>query len=259
MKKIIIIMFSSITFILFINSCSAVSSIIYRDTDKPQLLSEAEIVSGLKEALKVGALSASASLSKNDGYFGNMLLRLTLPPEANDIIKNINKIPGGEKKVNELIVAINRAAEDSAKEVVPIFEKAIKEMTLKDSINILKGNKTAATDYFKSYAYNELVKLYAPKINNSLNKPLVFRSSANKIWNDLVAVNNDIVNTPIIGAASGLKLIKNTDLGTYCTEKALDGLFYTVGEEEAKIRKEPLNYTEAIIQKVFGALKSGLI
>ncbi|RLD69564.1 MAG: DUF4197 domain-containing protein, partial [Bacteroidetes bacterium] len=132
-----------------LTGCAELNSLIQSvPTDAP--LSEAEVVEGLKEALIVGSKNSSSILSAVDGYYGDELVKILLPEEASIIIDNLAKIPGGDKLVEDVVLRINRAAEDAAKEVAPIFINSIKQMTISDAFGILKGADNAATQYLSN-------------------------------------------------------------------------------------------------------------
>lgn len=248
MKKIAII-FLSVIFLSF-TSCDILQQII--DDSGGPTLTDSEIIKGLKEALIEGAVSSSSILNATDGYFKDNAVKILLPPEANVIVENLSKVPGlGQKTIDDLVLKVNRAAEDAASEAKPIFIDAIKAMTIQDGMAILKGSNTEATNYLKSKTYNKLVSAFSPKINNSLNKKLVGNISAGSAWKDITRLYNKVA--PIIG-----KPKVTTDLGAYVTKKALDGLFLKVGEEEKKIRANPYAYVSDIIKKVFGYAKNNL-
>ncbi|MDR0295884.1 MAG: DUF4197 domain-containing protein [Prevotellaceae bacterium] len=215
-------------------------------------VSNVENVAGLKEALSVGVGNAVVNLGKQNGYFANQALKILLPPEASIIVDNIKLIPGGQSLVEDVVVRLNRAAEDAVSEAAPIFGSAIKNMTILDATNILFGSKDAATDYFRKNTYNQLVAAYAPKINTSLGKNIVAGISAANSWSTLTGVYNSMANS-VIGKAANLTPV-NEDLGAYVTGKALDGLFLTLGDEEAKIRENPLARVNDLLKKVFGQL-----
>lgn len=233
-----------------LSSCDILQQIL-DDTSGPAL-TDSEIIQGLKEALIEGAVSSSKTLNATDGYFKDNAVKIFLPPEANVIVENLSKVPGlGQKTIDDLVLKINRAAEDAASEAKPIFIDAIKAMTIQDGMTILKGSDTEATKYLKSKTYNKLVSAFSPKINTSLNKKLVGNVSAGSAWKDVTTLYNKVA--PIIG-----KPKVTTDLGAYVTKKALDGLFLKVGDEEKKIRANPYAYVSEIIKKVFGYAKNNL-
>jgi len=226
-------------------------------------VTNADTIAALREALVEGAKSASATLSAENGYFGNELFKILLPPEAKPMVDSISKIPQGKKLVDDVVLRLNRSAEEAAKDVVPIFKDAITSMTITDGIAIVKGGDRAATDYLERKTRSRLHALYQPKVDAALTKPLVMKVSAKKSWNTLSTAYNKAGT--FVNAAAALKGSKepmppvNVDLAGYATDKALDGLFLMIAQEEGKIRENPLKYSSAIIQKVFGALKKGLL
>jgi len=215
-------------------------------------LTETEVVNGLKEALVIGATNSSKILSAENGYFGDAAVKILLPEEARIIIDNISRIPGGDKLVEDVILRINRAAEDAAKEVAPIFIGSIEQMTVKDGFNILKGANNAATAYLKNTTYSELYSLYKPKIEASTGKNIVGNISTMDSWSVLTGTWNDFANS-FAGSLLGLTPV-NTDLNDYLTTKALDGVFLKVEEEEFKIRNDVNSRVTPLLQRVFGSL-----
>ncbi len=249
MKRTAIIFLISL--ILGLTSCDVLQQVL-DEASQQTTLSNGEIIQGLKEALSVSAVSSSKTLHATDGYFKNQAVKILLPPEANVIVENIRKVPGlGDKMMDDLVLRINRSAEDAAIEAKPIFINAVKSMTIQDGMTILKGSNTAATNYLKSKTYNQLKNAFRPKIDNSLNKKLVGNVSANQAWTQVTILYNKVA--PFIG-----KPKVNTSLSDYVTRKALDGLFYKVAEEEQKIRANPYQYASDIIKKVFGYAKNNL-
>ncbi|MBK7712597.1 MAG: DUF4197 domain-containing protein [Bacteroidales bacterium] len=170
------------------------------------------------------------------------------------IIDNISKIPGGDKLVQDVVLRINRAAEDAAKEAAPIFVGSIKQMTLRDAFNILNGADNAATQYLRQTTYNELYALYKPKIAASTEKKIVGSLSTKDSWVTLTGKWNMIANS-VAGRLANLKPV-NTDLDDYLTNKALNGMFVKVELEELKIRKNVSARISPILQRVFGSLDS---
>ncbi|MBN2510044.1 MAG: DUF4197 domain-containing protein [Spirochaetales bacterium] len=226
-------------------------------------VTNAEAVQALKDALKEGISSASRQLSRTDGYFGSAVLKILLPPEAKPMMDAISKIPQGRKLIDDVVLRLNRAAEEAAKDVVPIFVDTITSMTIADGIAIVKGGNSAATDYLESKTRERLFNLYRPKVDTALGRPLVANISAKKSWETLSSAYNragTIPNTTAKALGKKEPMPKVTvDLSSYATNRALDGLFYKIAEEEAEIRKNPAAYASGMIKKVFGALKSGLL
>lgn len=218
-----------------------------------------EAVSAFKTAMNIGASFASDSLGQKDGFFGNELLKILLPDEADVLLENLVKIPGGQMLVDDVVLRINRSAEAAAKDVAPIFAQAIKEMTVMDGLEIVFGEKNAGTKYLREKTYEKLVNLFAPKMKECLNSPIVLGVSANKAWEKLLFAYNTVA-TPfnqtakLFGKSEPMPAI-TADLGQYTTKKALDGLFSKVESEEGKIRDVPMSYEYKIIQKVFSYVK----
>jgi len=200
-------------------------------------LTSGDIASGLKQALQVGAQNAGKQLSSLNGYFGNQLIKILMPPEAQKVTDRLRDMGLGDK-VDQAILSMNRAAEDAATKAVPIFINAITSMSIEDGINILKGNKDAATQYLKAKTTIALTAAFKPVIQQSLDKV-----DATKYWNDIFRTYNQI---PFVSKV-------NPDLPSYVTDRALSGLFVTIAQEEAKIRQNPAARTTDLLQKVFGA------
>ena len=201
-------------------------------------LSNAEIVGALREALQVGAKNASGKLSAQNGYFGNQLVKILLPPEAKKVENALRQV-GMSELVDKTILSMNRAAEDAATKAVPIFVNAITTMSIQDGINIVRGGNGAATNYLKTRTTAELTNAFRPVIQNSLNKLNVAT-----YWNQLFTFYNKLPTT--------FNKI-NPDLTAYVTERALSGLFLTIAQEENKIRSNPSARVTDLLQKVFGA------
>lgn len=230
-------------------------------SSKKSAFTNSEAVTAMKDALNEGIKSASSNLSQKNGYFGNAALKILLPPEAQPIMNVVNKIPGGQTLIDDVVLRLNRSAEESAKDVTNIFAQAIKEMTVTDGIKIVTGKNNAATEYLREKTYNKLLDLYKPKVSAALNKPLVLNVSANKAWSTLTTSYNKVGEVPnkvakLAGKNEPFPEVE-VDLATYSTKKALDGLFVKIAEEEKDIRANPLDYASSMIKKVFGAVKSG--
>jgi len=245
-KKVIAIIIS----FCVLSSCTELLQVV-QTLETNQALTQTEVVSGLKEALRVGSDSAAMKLAKLNGYYGDPTVKLLLPPEAAIITDNISRIPGGEKLVEDLILRINRAAEDAAREAAPVFLNAIRQMTIQDAFTILKGENNAATQYLKANTFNELFNLYQPKLKSSLDKKLVAGVSANETWNNLTGQWNKVAGS-MVGQVAGFKKVE-VQLDSYLTNKALDGIFLKLAEEEAEIRNDPAARVTEILKRVFGS------
>lgn len=195
-----------------------------------------EISAGLKQALEIGTSQGADQLSTKDGFLGNLAVKILFPPEAQKVEKTLRSI-GLNSLADNVILSINRAAEDAAKEAKPIFISAIKQMTIADATNILLGNKDAATAYFKRVTTAQLLQKFEPIITSSLNKV-----GATKYWGDAATAYNKI---PLVKPV-------NTNLSNYVAQKAIDGMFYQVALEELKIRDNISARSTTLLQKVFG-------
>ncbi len=199
-------------------------------------LSNADIVQGLKEALRVGADTSTKRLSLLNGFFGDDMIRILMPPEAAKVEKTLRDVGFG-KTVDKAVLSMNRAAEDASKHVGDILWNSIKAMSIQDALGILRGGDFAATEYLKRTTTLQLTNQFRPVIEQSLKNV-----DATKYWDDVFTVYNKFSKTPV-----------NTDLQAYVTEKALAGLFYHIGLQEQKIRKDPVARVTEILKRVFGS------
>ncbi len=222
---------------------------------------DSKVARALREALSVGVDSAVTQVSSLDGFYKDALIKILLPPEASQLIEKLNRSRTGKKLyqntlepvVNDLIMSMNRAAEDASKSAAPIFLKAIKEITIPDAVKILTSADTAATHYLKTKTYDSLTVTFQPTIQSSLDKKLVGNQSTSDLWRKFINTYNEVRKSP---ASMFLRLDAPTepDLGKYVTQKALDGVFFKVGEEEKKIRKDPAHQVTNLLKNVFGKL-----
>ena len=248
MKKIFIATLVAAT----ITGCAELNQVLQTVLSTTDTLTETEVVNGLKEALETGAKNSASILSLENGYYGDPLVKILLPEEARVIVDNISRIPGGDKLVEDVVLSINRAAEDAAKEVAPIFVSSITGMSINDAFGILRGENDAATAYLRNTTYDNLYALYKPKIGQSIEKDLVGNLSAHDAWNTLTSQWNTVANS-VVGRLANLTPVE-TDLTDYLTNKALDGMFFKVEEEEFKIRTQISARVTPLLQKVFGSL-----
>jgi hypothetical protein len=202
----------------------------------PGELSENEVASGLKEALTKGIEKGVNQLSKPNGYFGDLEIKIPLPKEAADVEKKLRSLGQGQK-VDEAIESINRAAEDAANGAKDIFVDAIKNMTLTDAKSILRGDDNAATKYLEKSTRTALFEKFKPVVKTSLDKV-----GATKNWNSIFTIYNKI---PFVDKV-------NPNLEEYATNKAIDGLFVQIAKEELSIRKNPAARVSDLLKKVFG-------
>jgi hypothetical protein len=236
-------------FALLFSSCAELMQVAKTlDTSAP--ITQTEIIAGLKEALIVGTDSSSSKLGLVNGYYGDDLVKILLPPEAEGLVNNIGKIPGGQKLLEDVILRINRAAENAASEAKPIFVNSIKAMTISDAVNILKGQDNAATQYLRNSTFSQLSDLYRPKIQSSLDKKLVANISTSDSWNKLTGEWNKVANS-VVGKFAGFKPVA-LSLDEYLTNQALNGLFLKIAEEEKQIRHDPVARVTQLLKRVFG-------
>jgi hypothetical protein len=203
-------------------------------------LTTAEVVDGLKTALKLGTDSATNKLSQLNGFYADAMVKILMPPEAQDVENTLRKVGLGSV-VDKAVLSMNRAAEDASKSVGNIFINAISKMTIQDAFGILRGGNTAATNYLKEKTTGKLTAAFKPIISKSLDN-----TNATRYWSDVFTTYNRFSNKPV-----------NTDLTAYVTQKALDGLFYKIGLEEQQIRQDPAARVKDILKKVFGNQNTG--
>lgn len=199
-------------------------------------LSDAKIASGLKEALQVGADNAVKLTGRTDGYFGNEAIKILMPKKLQAMEKGLRAVGYGQK-VDDFVLSMNRSAEKAAPEAKKIFGDAILEMTFEDARRILSGTDTAATDYFKAKTTGSLTAAFTPVVEKTMDE-----NGVTKQYKALV------------GQAQGIPFVKKQklDITQYVVSEALDGLFYTLGQEEMKIRKDPMARTTSLLKEVFG-------
>jgi len=200
-------------------------------------ITENEAGQGIKEALLKGVTTAVLNLNKTDGFFGSEVYKMLLPPDAVKAEKTLRNLGMGAQ-VDKAILSINRGAEDAVAYAKPIFFDAIKEMTLTDALNIIRGPKDAATSYFKEKTKLKLITAFTPSVKTSLDKV-----DATKYYSDIITSYNKLPTT--------FKKI-NPDLTSYVVGKAVDALFDQVAKEEVNIRANPLARGTDILKKVFG-------
>ncbi len=237
---------------LLISSCSELMQLAQHTLDEDKPLTQTEIIAGLKEALVVGTGKSVDILGVTDGYYKDELVKILLPPEADIIVKNIGKIPGGNRLLEDILLQINRAAEDAVSEAKPIFVNSIKSMTINDAAGILKGEKNSATQYLRRTTYDGLFQLYRPKIKSSLDKKLAGNISTAQSWDILTGKWNEIAGS-VAGQLAGFKTV-NVELDKYLTDKGLDGLFMKIEAEEKLIREDPLARVTNLLKRVFGSV-----
>ena len=195
-----------------------------------------QVASGLKEALEKGVTTGTQKVGKVDGYFKNPKIKIPFPPDVQKVENTLRDLGMGSE-VDRFVKTLNRGAEQAAKEAKPVFVSAIKQMTINDAWDILKGdNKQAATNYLKRTTSSELRVKFRPIVKKALDN-----TNATKYYGDIVRRYNQI---PLIDKV-------DPDLEEYATQKAMDGLFLMIAQEEKKIRANPAARTTDLLKKVF--------
>jgi hypothetical protein len=233
MKKALI--FIAFLFLL-LSGCDTLNQVAQTTLQQYGTPTNLEIGNGLKQALELGTGKSADQLSAVDGFFGNAAVKILFPPEAQKVEKTLRSIGLGNLADN-VILSLNRAAEDAAGKARPIFVNAIKQMTLTDVTNILLGSQDAATQYFKRNTTLQLAASFKPVIQTSLNKV-----GATKYYTDAANAYNRV---PFVSKV-------NPDISDYVMHKAIDGLFVQIAQEEINIRQNLGARTTPLLQKVFG-------
>jgi hypothetical protein len=200
-------------------------------------LSTEKISAGLKEALKVSTSRAVASTGRPDGFLKNEAIKILLPEKLRNANRGL-RLVGMGPQLDELEIGMNRAAEQATPKAKEIFLNALSQMTIDDARKILSGSDTAATEYFRAKSSADLATAFTPIVNDSLQNVGVVRQY------------NQVMQNPL---ASGLARSQSFDLNKYVVGKTLDGLFYTLGQEEKKIRTNPAAQTTSLLKEVFGS------
>lgn len=237
-------------------------------------LSNEDIVKGLRTALDSSANASSLAASKLNGFLMNELIKIAAPPEVVDLKSALDNVAANplanvafmavakgsansflSNSMDDLVASINHAAEKGSEQAYPIFKKAITEMTITDGLKILQGGKTSATDYLREKTYKDLVAAFAGPIRG-----VVESGEVSRLWKPVAEKYNKVGPWVSGKSLAGYTFTGpehvNEDLSEYITEKAMDGLFKLVAQEEAAIRENPKKYASGIIQKVFGSLEA---
>ncbi len=199
-------------------------------------LSEIDAAQGVRSALERGALAAISLLGRTDGFLGNPLVRIPLPGILDDAARLL-KLTGQQKRVDELVTAMNRAAEVAVPQARTLLVNTAKSISVDDAVSIVRGGDTSVTDFFARKTRTPLGEQFLPIVTRSTEK---------------VALADKF--NAVAGRAAKFGLLKGDDanIQRYVTGKALDGLYLMIGEEERKIRRDPVATGSAILRKVFG-------
>ncbi len=262
-------LFKKVLFIAI--GCSLLSFVSCELLDEASAgLTESEVIEGLKEALGIGLDNSVVNASSVDGYLKNEAIKILLPSEILDMQSKIEteSIAGivplktvynayitiendGNDLFEELAMAMNRGAERAADKALPIFGNAITSMSITDGFAILNGNETAATEFFYTSTNQALFNAFNPDVKSALDA-----TGANQLFTKTAAFLNYEYSIGITSVSPSdiLNINLPNSIDEYATNRAIDGLFHLVGEEEKKIRDDPFSWGSSIIEKVFGSI-----
>lgn len=230
MKKIIVL-----PFCIILMACAELQTIAEQVIEDPDLVSDAQISSGLKQALQFGIDHQVSKLTAEDGFFSNELVKIALPEELSKVDSALRKIGLGDL-ADEGLKLMNAAASDAVKEATPIFVDAIKSMTITDARNILMGGNGAATQFLQKNTSDQLYQKFYPVVDDSFGKV-----GADQIWTTAIDKYNTLPFTQEV----------NNNLTEYVTQQALEGVFTMIAVEESKIRTNLQSRTTDLLQRVF--------
>jgi hypothetical protein len=225
--------------ILLITSCANIDTqAVFEAISGSTVLDEATVAAGLREALEVGTDRTVAGTSTVDGFLGNALIRIALPEEFDEMASLLRGI-GFDDEVDDMEIAMNRAAERASGEARDVFWDSIRSMSIADAFGILRGPDDAATNYFRQHTESELRARFSPIVQNKMTEVGLYR-----IYEELSGYYERLpfVEKPAI------------DLEQYITDSALEGLFTVLAQEEASIRKDPLARSTDLLRRVFSSL-----
>ncbi|MGJ8684096.1 MAG: DUF4197 domain-containing protein [Nonlabens sp.] len=231
MKKQFLILFTAIAFI----GCGSLGEIVNSIPQGGGVLSQADIGMGLRQALDQGIDKEVSKLMATDGFYRNELVKILLPEELQKVDDGLRKI-GLSSVADEGLKLLNRAAEDATKEALPIFVDAVKGISFNDAKQILLGDQRAATSYLENSTQQALYAKFSPIINNKLGEV-----GATELWSGAINKYNSIPLTRNV----------NPDLTDYVTQKALEGVFKMIAQEEIEIRSKVSSRGTDLLQRVF--------
>ena len=223
---------------LLLTACSPQELRSILNSTAPAALSNEEVISGLKEALRVGTERSVEKASASNGFWSNNLIRIPFPQEA-IAVKNTLTDLGIHKPVEDFERTLNQAAELASKEAVPVFVDAITSMSIQDGFTLLRGGENAATDYLREKTSATLRTRFTPVVEKATSQ-----LALTSYWQPLATAYNTA--TLLTGGEA-----VQPDLNAYVTDRAIDGLFTLLAQEEKTIRRDPVARTTALLQKVF--------
>ena len=202
-------------------------------------ITNSEAIRGLRQALNDGSAAAVAQLGVENGFFANPRVKIPLPPSLQKIERGLRAF-GMRREADELVLAMNRAAEAAVPEARQLLTDAVKKMSVQDAKGILAGGDTAATEYFQRTTRSQLGQRFLPIVRKAI---------------DTVGLAQQYNALAGQGAALGLVKEDQASIERYVTQKTLDGLYYMIGEQEKAFRANPVGASSTIVRKVFGALR----
>ena len=220
-------------------SCIAALAISSPATAGLDDITDAEALRGVRQALTDGSLAAVARLGVENGFFGNPKVKIPLPPSLQRVERGLRTF-GMRRDANELVLTMNRAAEAAVPEAKQLLTDAVRKMSVQDAKGILSGGDTAATDYFRRATRTQLTQRFLPIVKRATD-----RVGLAQQYNSLAEQ----------GAALGLVKDDEASIERYVTQKALDGLYFMIGEQEKALRRDPVGATSSIVRRVFGAIR----
>ncbi len=221
---------------LSIGLAAGLATLAWTTRSRAAALTESDAAGGVRAALDRGAGAAVALLGRTDGFLGNPKVRIPLPGFLESGAKLL-RLSGQGARLDELVTAMNRAAEQAVPQAMPLLRNAVKSMSVEDALRVVRGGDTAVTDFFVVKTREPLSVQFLPIVTKATERVAL-------------AAKYDAV----AGKAAGFGLVKTEDanLQRYVTRKALDGLYLMIGEEERKIRRDPVGTGSALLKKVFG-------
>jgi hypothetical protein len=230
------------------NSTATSSSQVTNSASSPDGLSQDQLAGGIKEALGKGLQNAIAQLGHENGFLTNLNVKIPMPERIKTIEKTLRSLKQ-QKLADDFVITMNHAAEQAVPEAASVFSDAVKQLSITDAKNILTGPNDAATQFFRRVTETNLYNRFLPIVQKATTEKGV-TSTYKKMMNAVSGSNNAFAKT--LGGLLGPDAV---DVDAYVTNKALDGLFKMVAEEEAKIRANPAARTSELLQKVFGAVQ----
>jgi Protein of unknown function (DUF4197) len=202
-------------------------------------ISNADATNGLKQALMDGSAAAVAQLGVQDGFFNNPKVKIPLPP-ALQRIESALRFAGMRKQADDLVLAMNRAAEAAVPEAKTLLVESVKKMSVQDAKGILTGGDTAATEYFRKTTQTQLTQRFLPIVKKAT---------------DQVGLADQYNSLAGQAVQFGLVKQEQATVESYVTQKALDGLYLMIGEQEKAFRQNPVGASSDIVKRVFGAIR----